>query len=442
MGDRLIALRSFGVMGGMLAWVAVLFAGLALARLLRLDRGQRIRLLLVALAMAALSPPLVEMSREVRPYPWLILAYGGAIASMLRLADAQSRGRHIGWGGLLPYLASVLALLWLHNLGVIYVLGLTLGGVMALAPWRWSRAEWHKVLLGHVLVVLLWLPGVFILAQQSHDWIAKTWLTFNPARVAATIFDLWAVADAPGLFVALGLMAAGLIQNWVRRRSLGAGAMLLICALVPPLVAAAVSALVAPIFLRRTLTAIAIPALLLMALGAAGPARGGNRVLRWGLMLAAGAMIILLARINYYNRQAPFWEDWYQVVDQLRDRIKPGDEIWTYPNEAALPLSRALSDRGLDAVVRPLPVPVPALGVRGKHPTGSRSVVSITRVELRAIASTPQARRIPTIWTIRQGSNAYDPENDLPAVMAEQRDEIWHWYRVPIEVSGYRRRAD
>jgi hypothetical protein len=69
-------------------------------------------------------------------------------------------------------------------------------------------------------------------------------------------------------------------------------------------------------------------------------------------------------------------------------------------------------------------------------------VVSITRVELRAIASTPQARRIPTIWTIRQGSNAYDPENDLPAVMAEQRDEIWHWYRVPIEVSGYRRRAD
>jgi hypothetical protein len=80
--------------------------------------------------------------------------------------------------------------------------------------------------------------------------------------------------------------------------------------------------------------------------------------------------------------------------------------------------------------------------VAGQHPTGSAATVVITRAELRAIASTPQARHVPTIWTIRAGANAYDPADDLPAVMKEQRDEIWHWYRRPIEIAGYRRRKN
>lgn len=440
-GDSLIALRSFGVIGGMLALGAVLAAGAALARLIRLDAASRLRLLLVALLLAALSPSLVEMSREVRPYPWLIFVYASSIACMFHIADGRERGRRIGWRVLLPYLASLLALLWLHNLGVIYAVTLTLSGVILLSPWHWSRAEWTKVILGHVVVAILWLPGLLILAQQSHGWIAKTWLTFDPTRIGNTILSLWSMQGMAALAIMLLLMVAGFVQNWLRRRSIRAASALLLCALLPPLIAALISYLVAPIFLPRTLTPVAVPAILLMALGAVGPWRRDGAMMRRLLLLAALVLAVNMAQSNYKNRHSPYWENWYEVADLLRARIRPGDEIWTYPNEAALPLGRALRDRGLDYVVRPLPVPVPALGVVGQHPTGSAATVLITRAELRAIASTPKARQIPTIWTIRAGSNAYDPDDDLPAVMKEQRDEIWHWYRRPIEIAGYRRKG-
>lgn len=439
-GDSLAALRGFGVIGGMLAIVAVLAAAHGLMRMLGADPGQRTRMLFVAGLLAALSPSLVEMSREVRPYPWLILSYGAALTSLFGLVTARDRGKALGGTGLAAYLASVLALLWLHNLGVLYAVTMTLGGVVLLRPWRWSWPEWRRVLVGHMLVALLWLPGLLILAQQSGGWIAKTWLSFKPELIGRMILGIWSTRGTGATFITLCLMGAGFLACWQRARTLRPAIALLIFALGPPMLAALISMMIAPVFLPRTLTPVAVPAILLMAWGATGLTGRGWTPSRWVPLLAAMVLALSMAHANFLTRHRPYWEDWYQVVDLLKTRVRAGDEIWTYPNEAALPLNRALRDRGLHYTVRPLPVPVPAIGVPGRHPTGSVATVSITREELRAMASTPQARRIPTIWTVRQGANAYDPADDLPAVMAEQREEIWRWDRVPIELRGYRRR--
>src|SRR6478736_7732867 len=73
-GDSLVALRLPGVIAGIVTPLVIAGAARAVAGLLAWDRRSRRLLVFVAFALACLSMPLVEMSRQVRPYPLMILA--------------------------------------------------------------------------------------------------------------------------------------------------------------------------------------------------------------------------------------------------------------------------------------------------------------------------------------------------------------------------------
>jgi hypothetical protein len=136
-------------------------------------------------------------------------------------------------------------------------------------------------------------------------------------------------------------------------------------------------------------------------------------------------------------------ENWYGTVAWLEQRYRPGDEVWSYPNEGALPLDYAARDKGFVFVDRPIPTPIPTLdgGPGAWNPTGSRGVFSLPPAALHAIADSPHARAIPTIWLHRLGARTYDPGDVLLHALMTDRVVVGRWSSGPIEIIGLKRRA-
>lgn len=435
-GDGLVALRALGLLAGFATPPLLAVCAWSAAGLIDAPRHRRIRIASIAFGLASISIPMVEMSREVRPYPLMILTYVGAMLAVLGIARRVRSGRMIGGAAYAGYLISLAALLWLHNLGILYAaaLGLALGvGVAG----RLGKADWAWLAIGHGAVALAWWPALTILHDQAPTWIGSTWLRFSWAGVPDKLAVLYAV---PGFQAVAALLLAGLgVAALVRfggdgRRLL---AMLLLLAGLPVLLSLAISIGVAPIFLMRTLTPVAAPALLLLALGA-GLSSGWRRwlALAGGVMLAANML-----SVDLQVRLAGPIQNWYGTTEWLQRRFQPGDVIVAYPNEGALPLSYALRDKGIDWPIRPVPSAVPSFNEQGgRYPTGSRGVVSLPRERLHAIAVAPETRAIPTIWLLRLGAETYDPGDMLLEELHRGRYVIRRWTDGPIDLIGLRRR--
>src|SRR5690606_37275546 len=134
-------------------------------------------------------------------------------------------------------------------------------------------------------------------------------------------------------------------------------AALLILALLPVGVSLIVSAQITPVFIIRTMTALAVPALLLMALGIGWGWR------RFGWLLPTGALAgMLVGQVGIdIESRGHVRRDWYDAVAWLAPRFRPGDVVLAYPNEGALPFDRAVRDRGLAMPSRPIPTAIPSL---------------------------------------------------------------------------------
>jgi len=432
-GDSRVALRLPGVIAGLVTPIAVIGAARAAGRLLGCDRSRRHLLAFVAFGFACLSIPLVEMSREVRPYPLMILCYALLVWTLLALRRRSARGEALAGRAYAAYLVLILLLLWLHNLGALFAFA---GGVAVLAAVvrrGMAKADWAWLLSGHALVLLLWLPALAILREQTPTWVSSTWLRFAWSNVPGKLAVLYAVPGWQGFAAVLLLIlavAAMIGRGW---RVL---AMLAALAVIPVALSIALSAMVAPIFIMRTMTPVAVPALLLMAIGATAGA-GRRRLI--GLGLALIVAVNMLA-VDIQARAGPPFQDWYGTVDWLARRFRPGDQVFAYPNEGALPLSRALRDKGLDYPIRSIPAPVPAFDQGGWFPTGSRGVVSLPRDRLRAIAQQPETRAVPTIWLLRLGPETYDPGNVFLNELHRDRIIVRSWRDGPIDIVGLRRR--
>jgi mannosyltransferase len=427
-GQSLGSYRAFGAVTGVLTLSVMWFAARELSALLRRSAAS---IALPALVFAAVLPTFVEVSRTVRPYSLLVLTSACACWAILRLAREDREEGTLHRGAWLTYLACQILFVWLHNLGALYVAANGLFLLAVMSPARMIRDHGKPFVIGHVAVAALALPAILILADQAPTWAQSTWLRFRPENLFGDVVTLFGL---PGL---LGLVIAALLGGWALAGADAAGRRvlsgLLIAALVPPLLALGLTLLFAPVFLPRTLVASAAPLLLVLAAGA-------DRRL---VARAATAALAITALIRAVQLQAlPPEQDWYGVIAWLSPRIQPGDRIYAYPNEGALPLRFALRDKGLSIVVRPIPGDVPARDPAGWYPTGSRGVQSLPPWRLAQIASDRESQATPTLWLLRLRQSSYDADDSAVRAFSVGRHEVTRYRYNDIEIRGLRRSAE
>lgn len=433
-GDSMVALRWLGIGATLLSLPIAALAGRELARIAR-PGSAGIGGALAALLFCAMAPYPLAMAQQVRPYPVMILIYTIACLALLRIGRGAAAGGGIRARALTPYLLTLALMLWLHNLGPLYAVAMTAALAVLVLRRGLGRADWLRLIGGHALVGLLYLPAFLILVDQAPTWVQSTWLRFSTHGLQWRLAAMYLV-PAKGAVAAAALLAG--LALWQLGRSDGgrrAAAALILLAGVPVALSILLSMQIAPVFIPRTMAATAVPFLLLLSGGVTSA--GWARWAGW----AAVAMIVPdMIAVNWRTTPGRPEQDWYGALGWLAPRFRPGDIVVAYPNEGALPFAYAVRDRRLTMPVRPIPTPVPSIGIAGGwYPTGSRGVVSLPRPQLRAIAEAPQMRAVPTIWLLRLGPWAYDKGDVFLDELGRERAPAGHYRRGPIDIIGLRR---
>lgn len=411
-GGTAVALRSFSLLLAAATVPLVMSASFELERLR--PSGRPLLRAGIAGFLAAASPMLVFVGQEARPYPLLIFTYAVALLGLLRLTRELGGGPG-KWTSWLMLAAGAELGLWAHGLGLIYALCLA----AALAPaWVRRPMDADRVVRGiatAAAVALLYLPCLLMMMNRAGDW-GTGWLSWSPVMLLQLIslysvpVEVLSLASAVAALV-LALLAKRAIQAAIGERGWGAERALLLLWWGPPLLASLVSQFVFPIFLVRTLVPTLVPAAL--ALGGA-LARVEERRERFFL---AAALLITLIPASLAIAVRPPTEPWDEVAAYLRRHVRPGDQVWLYPNDSALPLREA----GAEVQMRGIPGDYPAVGFKGPIRAGSPAVVSVTAAQAQAVAADPAAISAPTIWLVTRQSGVFDPHGDMPADLARTR---------------------
>ncbi|WP_419826012.1 hypothetical protein [Sphingomonas sp.] len=434
-GTNLGARRALGIITGVAAVPLVAFAGDRLAALAGWDATRRRWLIAFAVMLAALHPLSIEMAKQVRPYPVMIAAYALAMLAVLRLGTDARDGRPFSRSWLTAATIAEAALLWLHALGPLFGGSVAIAlAVLTLRPGM-TRRDLLALAATQIVAGLLYLPALLITLGQAPTWTQSTWLRFLPSTLPDEFALLYANWHRGAPTLALLVALAGLAML-ARRGGWGARAALALAVLafLPAAASIALSATVAPVFLVRTLSAAAVPGFLLVAAGLAAPGP-------WRFAAAPFAACLLVSDLGvaWALAHRPPLQDWYGTIDWLKPRFRPGDVVWAYPNEGALPLAAALRDEHAALSVRPIPAPVPAFGSGGYFPTGSRGVVSLYPPQIAALMATPAARTPPTIWLLRLGALRYDPGDRMARALAADRMLVARFRSGQIDLIGLRR---
>lgn len=434
-GDGLVAERMLGVLCGLATLPLTVLAADRMARIAGLESARRRNVALATALLAAVSPVLIWVSREVRPYAPMVLAYAAATLALLSIAERRTAGLPLGGPAFGLWLVSGLLMLWLHNLGLLYAAAMLIALLCVVRVTAMRRADWLWFAGGHLAVLLLWLPALLILLDQAPEWVRATWLKFptDDLLYRATFMFTGPGEDVRAVAAVLAVCGGALLWRLRQRKLLAA---LLLMGLLPLVLSLLISATIAPIFLIRTMTPLAIPALPLMALGTAWSWR------QKGWLIPAAAFVWLAASQTSFDvekRERPR-RDWYRAIEWLKPRFRPGDVVFAYPNEGALPFDRAARDEGLVVPTRPIPTPVPSLypPPGSWYVSGSRGVPSLDRAHLRAIAEAPATRAVPTIWLLRLGAWAYDKGDVFLDELSRNRVMVTWFEEGPIDIVGLR----
>lgn len=434
-GDGLLTGRLLGLLCGLATLVMGAIIARRLARLTRMRDRERRGLIAVTVVLLSLHPLIIEMSRQLRPYPVMILVYATALPALLRLVEDSIRRRAPDHSALLVVFMTQALMLWLHSLGPLFAFAIGLAlGVAVLRPGL-IRADWIWLIGGEAIVGLIYLPAFLILREPAPGWVASHWLTFTTASLPARVGQIYLDWNFWAQLVGLAAAAAGVLLLLGRIGGRRAVVILIVLAGVPMALSLLLSAAVAPVFLDRTLSPVAVPALLLVGVGLVWSGR--RAWIGWlALLVVAGSMVgidrLLLAK-------APL-QDWYGMIAWLEPRLGPGDRIWVYPNEGALPLGYALQDQERQWPVRPIPAAVPAFGLGGTFPSGSRGVVSLHPRQIAVLVTTWEAKAPPTIWLLRLNAPIYDPGDQMLHALEQRRAVSAHFRRGPIDLTGLRRK--
>jgi hypothetical protein len=431
-GDSLVGLRSLGLVASLLTLPVVALAARELGRILRGSPEGGHSVPLAALLLIAFAPFPLEIGQQVRPYAVQILVYAVACLALLRIGRETAAGAGIRLRPLALYLVTLALMLWLHNLGLLYAVAMSLALVVLVLRWGLTARDWTRLAIGHVAVGLAYLPALLILIDQAPTWVQSTWLRFTTEGLQWRLASMYLMSNGRVLIAAglLGLAALVLLgRNDAGRRTAAA---LLLLAIVPVALSILLSMRIAPVFIPRTMAAAGIPLLLLLAGGA-----GGGGWLRAPAWAALTFVLVQMAWFDWRTTPGRPQEDWYAAARWVGSRYRAGDIVYAYPNESALPFDYAVRDLGLAMPTWPIPTPVPSIGIAGAwYPTGSRGVVSLPRPALQAIARSPETRAAPTVWLLRSGAWTYDKGDVFLNELARGRKVIGRYRRGPIDIIG------
>jgi hypothetical protein len=175
--------------------------------------------------------------------------------------------------------------------------------------------------------------------------------------------------------------------------------------------------------------------LLLVGVGLVWPRRW-----LWAGLVPFSAIIGSMVLIDRQEAQAGPPQDWYGTIAWLAPRMAPGDVVWAYPNEGALPLAYALRDQRRTMPLLQVPAPMPALASPGYHPTGSMGAVSLYPAQIDTLMRTDAARRPPTIWLLRLTGNLYDTNDNMLHALERDRVVVGRFQTRQIDMIGLRRK--
>ena len=414
-GDSAGALRGLSAAAGVAAVPVIALAARELGALGKVRRP----LLLAALAclMIALSPRLVTVGQDARPYALLLLAYAGALTFWLRLSRSF-QGRDVPEGTIADWTglgAATVAILWLHGLGILHAAAL-LGALVLTAAPSASRARWTRLGATVSVVSILYLPCLLMMAGRTGDW-SSGWLHWDPIAFPGALLDLYGLhrLDESATPIAARVLMAVLlfigIRSLWRSGERGAAGGLALLILFPPLAAALISQLGFPLFLPRTLAAVLAPAYLIAAYAIA-------QLPRQRLVLAAAAVALLFAVNLAQTLARPSLEKWDTAASILEREMKPGDVIWAYPNDVQLPLERALAKRRPIVAV---PARYPALSAPGYRRSGSPAVVTIDARMAQDWAKANRPGPGATVWLVWMGEAISDPDGTVVEELSRGR---------------------
>jgi len=381
--------------------------------------------------LTACSPVLMVLDQEARPYPLLTLAYAAAVLGLLRLMREFKEGTPGAWKSWLLLGASTELALWSHGLGALYAACLALA---LLPPWLSGPAQRVRLIRGLVtaaLIAVVYLPCLLMVAGRAKDWGA-TWLEWHPGDLIFKVIGLYTVS---GEALTIGSAVAALAMLLLIKRSLvstyvskgwNTDRALLLLWWGPVALAALISALFAPVFMPRTLSATLVPAYL--AIAGALARTDGPRERR----VLAAAVCVALAPAALAMALRPASERWDLLANCLVRNVGPADQVWLYPSDSALPLAEV--GQPIPGTLRAIPAPFPSLGVKGLLRGGWPAVVSVTPRQANALASDPALQRVPVIWLVTRQSDIFDPHGDMPAALARVRraGPARHWGYIEV----------
>lgn len=426
-GGSSLALRSFSVLLSAATVPVVMAASSELERLS--PSGRPMLRAGVAALLVACSPMLVLIGEEARPYPLLVFAYALASLGLLRLMREFADDGAGEWKSWAALAAGTEVALWAHGLGALYAL--CLAGALAPA-WLRGPVPRDRVVRGiaaAAAITLLYLPCLILMLGRTGDW-GTGWLSWDSLMMLQLIslytvpFEVFTIASAIAALIMVLLFKRALVTAFEVRGWNAEHAMLLLW-WGPPILAAIVSQLAIPVFLVRTLTPTIIPAALVLS-GAL--ARSESPKERFAF---TAALAITLAVASVQIALRPAAEAWDEVASFLDRNVKPGERVWLYPNDSALPLREA----GAAVQTQGIPRNYPAVGFKGPIRAGSPAVVSLTAPQALQFATDPALRDIPVIWLVTRQSELFDPRDEVPKSLAHVRraGPITRWGYIAVQ---------
>ena len=278
----------------------------------------------IACMMLALNPLHIFYAQEARMYALLAFC---ELTAFIFFARAWRSGGVLNWAA---FSIATACAFYAHNLAALYLLAID---IFAVTQPSVLRKRWHRLLIAHLAVFILFLPWVPILLQQLQRVQLGFWESTPSILVLFTtpyLFIFGPAVPLPvvpvALFAALASVALGLIAgiHAIRGRvDSGASLGFVVVVFVAPILLLYLVSFVRPIFVERTL----LPASFgLFALTAWAIVHSKSRGLQIGIA-AVGLATTLFALNSYYFDTSAQKPAMREVAQDLKDQIEPGDAV-------------------------------------------------------------------------------------------------------------------
>ncbi|MBI5304324.1 MAG: glycosyltransferase family 39 protein [Chloroflexi bacterium] len=280
----------------------------------------------VATLLLATNPFHIAYAQEARMYTLLALCQLAAIYFFYRAWLDDRRGDWVMFG-----VCQTLAF-YSHSLAVLNLIALNM---FVVSHWRARRTRWRGWVFAHGIVIVLFAPWLFVMAQQMNRVLSGFW---NPPSTLLNLLRTPYVVNfntaLPPMLVPIGMPVVLLLFMfgfyWVLRalareavtpRDRVALQLALAISLTPPVMLLAIS-LIRPVYIERVLIASTFGLFLIWAWVWTQRPRWLERI-----ALAIGALLLVVALGNYYLDPSSQKPPMCQAAHELAARWQPGDVV-------------------------------------------------------------------------------------------------------------------